>query len=502
MRIERMKTLALPLVENDKQPILTAWTDQAVVGVELETSANMSPITMLVQPFKGKVELSGPFTMKRNNFSYAVEPLSANGYYEKIEEELNKWYLSEGLYEVTMAMPDQFMDAVESLNELTISNKDVSRMQLSIWNNETNEYEPLVDTKQVFTDKVSTYFNQDGELRIEIKYGPDPSGEQTKLPDIELKGGKIMIEIRDLTKRYGSFTALDHLNLSLEEGVVFGFVGANGAGKSTTFSILATLLSPTSGDALINGKSVVKEPKEVRKQIGYMPDFFGVYDQLKVDEYLDFYGASYGIQLVQRQVLIPQLLELVNLTNKRYEYVDLLSRGMKQRLCLARALIHDPKVLILDEPASGLDPRARVEMRDILRNLKSMGKTILISSHILPELAEMCDEIGVIDNGKLIAHGNVAAIQAQLQGEKRIVLKMTDRLDEVRAFLEEDPHISSIDVIDNRLEIAFNYRGTDAEQVALLKKAMLADLPIYALSEEEKDLEDVFMAITKGADNQ
>ncbi|GAB0167399.1 ABC transporter ATP-binding protein [Lysinibacillus sp. CTST325] len=311
-----------------------------------------------------------------------------------------------------------------------------------------------------------------------------------------------MIEIRDLTKRYGSFTALDHLNLSLEEGVVFGFVGANGAGKSTTFSILATLLSPTSGDAIINGKSVIKEPKEVRKQIGYMPDFFGVYDQLKVDEYLDFYGASYGIGAAERKVLIPQLLELVNLTNKHHEYVDLLSRGMKQRLCLARALIHDPKVLILDEPASGLDPRARVEMRDILRNLKSMGKTILISSHILPELAEMCDEIGVIDNGKLIAHGNVASIQAQLQGEKRIVVKVTDRLNEVRAFLEEDPLISSIDVMDNRLEIAFNYRGTDDDQVALLKKAILANLPIYALSEEEKDLEDVFMAITKGADNQ
>lgn len=311
-----------------------------------------------------------------------------------------------------------------------------------------------------------------------------------------------MIEIRDLTKRYGSFTALDHLNLSLEEGVVFGFVGANGAGKSTTFSILATLLSPTSGDAIINGKSVIKEPKEVRKQIGYMPDFFGVYDQLKVDEYLDFYGASYGIGAAERKILIPQLLELVNLTNKRHEYVDLLSRGMKQRLCLARALIHDPKVLILDEPASGLDPRARVEMRDILRNLKAMGKTILISSHILPELAEMCDEIGVIDNGKLIAHGNVASIQAQLQGEKRIVVKVTERLNEVRAFLEEDPLISSIDVMDNRLEIAFNYRGTDDDQVALLKKAILANLPIYALSEEEKDLEDVFMAITKGADNQ
>ncbi len=188
MRIERMKTMALPLVENDRQPILTAWTDQAIVGVELETSANMSPITMLVQPFKGKVELSGPFTMKRNNFNYTLAPLSASGYYEKIDEELNQWYLSDGLYEVTMAMPDQFMDAVQSLNELTISNKDVKRMQLSIWNNKTNLYEPLVDTKQVFSDNISKYFNQDGELRIEIKYGPDPSGEQTKLPDIELKG--------------------------------------------------------------------------------------------------------------------------------------------------------------------------------------------------------------------------------------------------------------------------------------------------------------------------
>ncbi len=188
MRIERMKTMALPLVENDRQPILTAWTDQAIVGVELETSANMSPISMLVQPFKGKVELSGPFTMKRNNFNYTLAPLSASSYYEKIDEELNQWYLSDGLYEVTMAMPDQFMDAVQSLNELTISNKDVKRMQLSIWNNETNLYEPLVDTKQVFSDNISKYFNQDGELRIEIKYGPDPSGEQTKLPDIELKG--------------------------------------------------------------------------------------------------------------------------------------------------------------------------------------------------------------------------------------------------------------------------------------------------------------------------
>ncbi|MFJ8238009.1 ABC transporter ATP-binding protein [Ureibacillus sp. NPDC094379] len=311
-----------------------------------------------------------------------------------------------------------------------------------------------------------------------------------------------MIEIQGLTKKYGSFTALDNLNLSVNEGVVFGFVGANGAGKSTTFSILATLLSPTSGDALINGKSVVQEPREVRKQIGYMPDFFGVYDQLKADEYLDFYGASYGLSTSEREVLIPQLLELVNLTSKRYEYVDLLSRGMKQRLCLARSLIHDPKVLILDEPASGLDPRARVEMRDILKHLKSMGKTILISSHILPELAEMCDEIGVIDNGRLIAHGNVATIQAQLQGDKRIIVKVINQLERARAFFEEDPNISSIQLIEERNEIAFSYRGKPEEQVMLLQKALLADIPIYTLTEEEKDLEDVFMAITKGADTE
>jgi len=183
-----MKTLALPLVENDRQPILTAWTDQAIVGAELETRANMSPLTMLVQPFKGKVELSGPFTMKRNNFTYSLNSLSASGYFDKIDEELNNWYLSDGLYELTMAMPDQFMDAVESLNELTISNKDVKRMQLSIWNNTTNMYEPLVDTKQVFTNNIKNYINQDSEVRLEIKYGPDPTGEQTKLPEIELKG--------------------------------------------------------------------------------------------------------------------------------------------------------------------------------------------------------------------------------------------------------------------------------------------------------------------------
>ena len=308
-----------------------------------------------------------------------------------------------------------------------------------------------------------------------------------------------MIDIQGLTKKYGSFTALDRLNLKIDEGVVFGFVGANGAGKSTTFSILSTLLAPTSGNAYVNGISVIENPVAVRRQLRYMPDFFGVYDQLKADEYLDFYAASYGLSAAERATIIPELLELVNLTDKRYSYVDLLSRGMKQRLCLARALIHDPKVLILDEPASGLDPRARTEMRDILKHLKSMGKTILISSHILPELAEMCDELGVLDNGKLIAQGNVAAIQAQLQADKELIVKVLGDVDKAVAFFEEDPHITSIETNPEKETITFLYRGTKEQQVQLLKKALLADILIYSVNEIEKDLEDIFMAITKGA---
>ncbi|MFD1031141.1 ABC transporter ATP-binding protein [Metaplanococcus flavidus] len=310
-----------------------------------------------------------------------------------------------------------------------------------------------------------------------------------------------MIEIKGLTKKYGSFYALKDLNLKIEEGTVFGFVGANGAGKSTTFSILATLLQPTAGEAWINGISISQYPQEVRRQIGYMPDFFGVYDQLKAEEYLDFYGASYGLNPTERTVLIPKLLELVNLSNKREEYVDLLSRGMKQRLCLARALIHDPSVLILDEPASGLDPRARVEMREILRELKMMGKTILISSHILPELAEMCDSIGVIDSGELVAHGSVKSIQEKLQNEKVIRVKIYGPLDDAVSFFENDPQVSQLSVIADRHMVQFLYKGDNADQMALLRKAMAADLPVLAFTEEETNLEDVFMEITKGVES-
>lgn len=309
-----------------------------------------------------------------------------------------------------------------------------------------------------------------------------------------------MIEISNLTKKYGQFKALDELTLSLDEGTVFGFVGANGAGKSTTFLILATLLQPTSGTVTINGVDVTKKPEEIRKLIGYMPDFFGIYDQLKAHEYLDFYGASYGIPIEKRNQLITELLELVNLTDKREAYVDSLSRGMKQRLCLARSLIHDPKVLILDEPASGLDPRARVEMRDILRSLKNLGKTILISSHILPELAEMCDEIGVIDNGKLIAHGSVSEIQAKLLGDKTITTRISGDSSAAVAFFEESPFVSAISHEIHEGVLSFTFKGDDAQQFQLLREAVLSGIHIVSFTENSVDLEDVFMEITKGVE--
>jgi len=307
-----------------------------------------------------------------------------------------------------------------------------------------------------------------------------------------------MIEIKGLTKSYGSFIALDHLDLTVNSGVVFGFVGANGAGKSTTFSILATLLAPDEGDALIGGKSIRKDAAEVRRKIGYMPDFFGVYDQLKADEYLEFFASSYGMKDDEIQKQIPKVLDLVNLTDKKREYVDDLSRGMKQRLCLARTLMHDPEVLILDEPASGLDPRARVEMRDVLHALKEVGKTILISSHILPELAEMCDEIGVIDQGKLIAHGDIKAIQKQLSQEKTLHVTLLENADvtATQAFLEAKQLKSEID----GQVITLQFDGDDLAIHALLKEALQQDLPIIGFTEQKKDLEDVFMAITKGED--
>lgn len=305
-----------------------------------------------------------------------------------------------------------------------------------------------------------------------------------------------MIELVNVTKRYGSFTALDSLTMSVGRGVVFGFVGPNGAGKSTTIAILATLLAPTSGSARVGGHDVTKEPDEVRKLIGYMPDFFGVYDHFTAYEYLDFYGASYGIPREQRRKLIPQLLELVNLSDKRDTYVDSLSRGMKQRLCLARCLVHDPEVLLLDEPASGMDPRARIEMREILKELKAMGKTILISSHILPELAEMADEIGIIEQGRLIAHGRVEDIQNRIRVNRVLHIRLLDREEEAVGFLRDEPHVTR--VYRDQRGIEAHFAGGDEEQADLLARMLAQGFRVLKFHEQETDLEDVFLEITKG----
>lgn len=305
-----------------------------------------------------------------------------------------------------------------------------------------------------------------------------------------------MIEIQGLKKSFGSFQAVKGIDLYIPKGCVFGFVGPNGAGKSTTMSILATLMLPDEGVVKVDGIDVTEQPHEVRKRIGYMPDFFGVYDQLKTDEYLHFYGGSYGIPWKEREELIPQLLELVNLSDKRHAYVDSLSRGMKQRLCLARCLVHDPDLLILDEPASGLDPRARIEMREILKELKSMGKTIIISSHILPELAEMVDEIGVIEHGEMIAVGNINQIQRQLMAKRQLSIKTSGRQEELKSFLLDQPLVQGVFIDGDKLEVQFS--GQDAEQAALLKQILQADYEVISYQEHQSDLEDIFLAITKG----
>lgn len=304
-----------------------------------------------------------------------------------------------------------------------------------------------------------------------------------------------MIEFQHLTKHYGATQALNDVSLTIHQGTIFGFVGANGAGKTTAFSILATLLPATSGDIFVNGKSVKNDAQAVRAMIGYMPDFFGVYDQLKVEEYLDFYGSAYDMPSAVRQQRITELLALVRLTEKRYDYVDDLSRGMKQRLCLARTLMHEPDVLILDEPASGLDPRARVEMRDILKDLKRLGKTICISSHILPELAEICDEIGVLHEGKLIASGNIAEIEAQMQGEKWMTVSVVNDVEKALSFFATQPFVSNASKEHNQLHFAF--KGDELEQASLLKAAIDAGISVTALEVQKKNLEDVFMIITE-----
>ncbi len=307
-----------------------------------------------------------------------------------------------------------------------------------------------------------------------------------------------MLKIEGLTKKYGRFTAVDDLSLSIPDGEIFGFVGPNGAGKTTTMKIIAGLMAANSGEVYVDGIDAIKRTKEAKEIIGYMPDFFGVYDDLKVSEYLDFYASIYNIKAKERQKISDDLLELVDLSDKKGAYVDSLSRGMKQRLCLARSLVHNPKLLVLDEPASGMDPRARVEMKEILRSLKGLGKTIIISSHILSELAELCTSIGIIDRGKIVISGKVSDIMQQVYSKRFIKVKLSDKLEEAIRIMEEFPFVLNVNAGDNYIEAAFD--GKDEEMSMLLKELVRKDIPVITFSQQDGNLEDVFMKVTKGDD--
>jgi ABC-2 type transport system ATP-binding protein len=311
-----------------------------------------------------------------------------------------------------------------------------------------------------------------------------------------------IIETRHLTKRYGKLTAVKDLTLQVDEGAIYGFVGPNGAGKTTTMRILTTLLAPTDGEAWVGGHSVTRDPRSVRRMIGYMPDFFGVYDDMKVWEYLDFFAACYDIPEADRPALVDDLLALVDLTHRRDDMVDALSRGMKQRLCLARTLAHDPQVLILDEPASGLDPRARIEIRELLVELSKMGKTIFLSSHILADVAEICTDIGIIEAGELVAQGNVEEMQRQLIPYREILISLLDGAGEARELLFGLGKVENVEEMppdqSGRKRLRVTLRGSDQDVSGLLAALVKAEVPVVHFSEETRDLEEVFMRATKG----
>jgi ABC-2 type transport system ATP-binding protein len=309
-----------------------------------------------------------------------------------------------------------------------------------------------------------------------------------------------MIEVRNFTKQYGDFLAVDDLSFTIPEGDIFGFIGPNGAGKSTTIRFLATLLQPTAGQAFVCGHSVVHDPMAVRRVIGFMPDDFGVYDGMKVWEFLDFFAVAYEIPRAYRKKIIGEVLELLDLTSKRDEYVNGLSKGMKQRLCLAKTLVHNPPVLILDEPASGLDPRARVEMKGLLTELKSMKKTILISSHILSELADFCTSIGIIERGKLLAAGSIQEIQRELRTHRVLKVGVVgEEVGRAQAIIREEPGARTVEAYDHT--ISFEFEGEDADKARLLNRLVSAGISVHTFAEEQLSLEEVFMMITKGVVN-
>jgi ABC-2 type transport system ATP-binding protein len=312
-----------------------------------------------------------------------------------------------------------------------------------------------------------------------------------------------VVETRGLVKRYGDQVAVAGVDLAVGPGEIYGLVGPNGAGKTTTMKILATLLAPTAGEAYVTGIPVGADPLEVRRRIGYMPDFYGVYDDLRVWEYLDFFARCYGVPANRRATMIGELLEIVNLGSKRDAYVESLSRGMRQRLCLAHTLVHDPALLILDEPASGLDPRARVEMREILRELRAMGKTILVSSHILPELGEMCTGVAIIDHGRVLRAGSISDIERSLRASALLRVDLigeeADR-DTAIAWLGTATMVGDVLAVESadagrqRIEVAFD--GPIEAQAELLRSMIEAGHRVVGYSQATSDLEEIFLKVT------
>ncbi len=305
-----------------------------------------------------------------------------------------------------------------------------------------------------------------------------------------------MIETFNLSKRYNGFEALKELNLKVEQGDVYGFIGPNGAGKTTTLRILATLLAPTAGAAFINGINVKAKPYEIKRIVGFMPDSFGVYDGMRLREYLDFFGAAYKIPSKRRAQIIDDVLDLTDLTSKADDFVSAFSRGMKQRCCLAKTLIHDPKVLLLDEPASGLDPRARIEIKELLKTLRDMGKTILISSHILSELGDMCNKIAIIERGTLLASGDVNEILEGMHRSRELKLTVVEGADAAERILEESPAVFEVERSGNEFHMRSKFANPSLAQ--LVSKLVSDGVEVLFFSEEHETLEDVFMYVTKG----
>ncbi len=305
-----------------------------------------------------------------------------------------------------------------------------------------------------------------------------------------------MIELKNFGKQYGDFTAVENLNLKIEAGEMFGFIGPNGAGKSTTIRFLATLLKATHGEGTVNGHSVTKDPIAVRRSVGYMPDNFGVYDGMKVWEFLDFFAVAYQVPRARRKAVLSDVLELLDLTHKRDDFVNGLSRGMKQRLCLAKTLVHDPPVLILDEPSSGLDPRARMEVKALLKELRRMGKTILISSHILTELADCCTSIGIIERGQLLLHGPIEKVYRQIQRNRTLEVRFSGDMAAGVSLIRSDPKVRQ--VIEDTRSCTVELDGGDGDVQRLLRQLALAECGLVSFADKEPTLEDVFMLVTKG----